>query len=117
MKTTRRYARLGLLGLGCMLIATTGCQTWMAGMTLPSGRYLDHRPQYFAPEPDFPLQRELATMRTNAGLANPAAAPGQPLPGAGPAPVAPVAPGGMPGGPGGMPGGPGGMMPPMPGMQ
>jgi hypothetical protein len=108
MKATEWYTRLGLLGLGCILSATTGCQTWMAGMTLPSGRYLDHRPQYFAPEPDFPLQRELATMRTNAGLANPAAVPGQPLPGAGPVPVAPVGPGGMPGG---MPGGPGGKMP------
>ncbi len=32
----------------------------MGGMTLPSGRYLDHFPQYFAPDPVFPMPRELA---------------------------------------------------------
>ncbi|MBP3960595.1 hypothetical protein J8F10_35680 [Gemmata sp. G18] len=30
------------------------------GMTLPSPRYLEHYPQYFAPDPAFPLPRELA---------------------------------------------------------
>jgi hypothetical protein len=30
------------------------------GMTLPSGRYLDHYPQYFPPDPQHPLPRELA---------------------------------------------------------
>ncbi|MBA4063859.1 MAG: hypothetical protein C0501_09130 [Isosphaera sp.] len=33
-------------------------------LTLPMGRYLDrHYPQYFSPDPDFPLPRELATDR------------------------------------------------------
>jgi hypothetical protein len=41
----------------------TGCQTWIAGMTLPSGYYMQHRPQYFPPDPVFPLPRELATMQ------------------------------------------------------
>lgn len=31
------------------------------GMTLPSPRYLEHYPQYFAPDPVFPLPRELAS--------------------------------------------------------
>jgi hypothetical protein len=30
------------------------------GMTLPSGRYLEHQPQYFPADPVFPLPRELA---------------------------------------------------------
>lgn len=32
------------------------------GLTLPSPRYLKHYPQYFAPDPPFPLPRELASM-------------------------------------------------------
>jgi len=71
-------------------------------MTLPSGRYLDHPPQYFLPDPDFPLQRELATQEEQAGLTRaiprdigivPAAVPGvapPPLPV--PLPLAPAVP-------------------------
>jgi hypothetical protein len=57
--------RSGILIAGVALIAgsMTGCQTQLAGMTLPSGHYLEHRPQYFPPEPSFPLSRELATMQ------------------------------------------------------
>lgn len=57
--------RLGLLMAGLCVMAggLTGCQTHIAGMTLPSGYYLHHRPQYFPPEPSFPLSRELATMQ------------------------------------------------------
>jgi hypothetical protein len=51
------------LGFG----ALTGCQTNVAGMTLPSGHYLQHPPQYFPPSPAFPLQRELAAMEAQAG--------------------------------------------------
>jgi hypothetical protein len=56
---------IGALGLGVLLATLTGCQTWTysSGMTLPSGRYLQHRPQYFPPSPDFPLERELAYMQ------------------------------------------------------
>jgi hypothetical protein len=36
--------------------------TATTGMTPPSGRYLQHYPQYFPPDPAFPLQRELDEM-------------------------------------------------------
>jgi hypothetical protein len=36
-------------------------KVWLGGMTLPSPRYLEHYPQYFAPDPAFPLPRELAS--------------------------------------------------------
>ena len=49
--------------IGSALAASTGCQTHIAGMTLPSGWYMDHKPQYFPAEPSFPLPRELATMQ------------------------------------------------------
>lgn len=54
------------LAAGCLVsvgTGLTGCQTQLAGMTLPSGHYLKHRPQYFPPDPSFPLSRELATMQ------------------------------------------------------
>ena len=108
MKRTRAVRRV-LVGLG--LAALAGCQTYFGGMTLPSPRYLEHRPQYFAPDPDFPLQRELSTMQAQAGAANaatlrvaqplppavavpaaPAPAPGAPVPSPPPAPI----PGGAP---------------------
>ena len=60
MNATRR-TRWGRLGLACLLAAATGCQTWVAGMTLPSGHYLEHPPQYIPPSPPFPLTRELAS--------------------------------------------------------
>jgi hypothetical protein len=86
MKTTRRWL-LGGIGLG--LAGLVGCQTWVptAGMTLPSGHYLEHRPQYFPTSPPFPLTRELATMEQQAAQA----APGVPVPAAAPLPP-PVAP-------------------------
>lgn len=34
----------------------------VSGMTLPSPRYLQHHPQYFPPNPAFPLPRELQAM-------------------------------------------------------
>jgi len=49
-------------GVAWLLGVATGCQTWYGGMTLPSGRYLQHYPQYFAPDPAHPLPRELASM-------------------------------------------------------
>ena len=57
--------RTGLLLASVCVMAggLTGCQTNLAGMTLPSPHYLQHRPQYFPPEPSFPLSRELATMQ------------------------------------------------------
>ena len=49
---------------GLMLFATSGCQTWVpeAGLTLPSGDYLKHQPQYIPPSPSFPLSRELESI-------------------------------------------------------
>src|SRR5437660_4501799 len=102
MKTMRRWQRLGLAGLGSALIALTGCQTNIAGMTLPSGRYLQHPPQYFAPSPAFPLQRELAGMEAqsaaaagaNGGAVLPPPAPL--VPPAGPAPAPAPAAGALP---------------------
>jgi hypothetical protein len=66
---------------GVALTGVTGCQTYFGGMTLPSPRYLDHYPQYFTPDPQFPLQRELNGQLdpegagNRVGGANPAALP------------------------------------------
>jgi len=70
MKSTRWLKGLGLAALGMGLMGSIGCQTWVAGMTLPSGYYLEHRPQYFKPDPDFPLEKELATMQGQDALIN-----------------------------------------------
>lgn len=62
MMTKSRLRNWWLALLGLALFLPSGCayQTWVAGMTLPSGKYLDHPPQYFPPSPPFPLSRELA---------------------------------------------------------
>lgn len=87
MKMTRCWQMGGVVGLGLVLTGLTGCQTNVAGMTLPSGRYLQHPPQYFPPSPAFPLSRELAAMEAqNAG--QPAAGGATTLPP--PAPVTPL---------------------------
>jgi hypothetical protein len=103
----KRSRQIGwVAGMGLVTAALTGCQTWVGGMTLPSGRYLEHRPQYFPPDPPFPLQRELATQESYSALAQPgggAAAPGF-------GPVVPEAPA-----PGMAPPGGGMMAPPAPG--
>jgi hypothetical protein len=84
MRRLRRWLCLNAAILG---LALSGCQTWVpeAGMTLPTGRYLDgHYPQYFPQTPPYPLPRELSNLQ---------AASAQPgLPGPGPL---------LPGGPGG----------------
>jgi len=86
MKKTRRRYWLGtFLGLG--LAALTGCQTWVteAGVTLPSGHYLEHPAQYIPASPPFPLSRELTSMEAGGAIAGAAA-------GAGQAAIAPVPP-------------------------
>jgi hypothetical protein len=90
MKTMRRWRWWCGAGLGLALAALTGCQTWTAGMTLPSGRYLQHPPQYFGPGPAFPLTRELTRMEEQQGAGLPGG-PGGPVPAPLPAPV-PAAP-------------------------
>lgn len=77
--------------LGLALGSATGCQTWVGGMTLPSGHYLQHPPQYIPPSPPFPLPRELASQEAAAAAARAGAVPApQPLPP--PAPVVPAPP-------------------------
>jgi hypothetical protein len=81
-----------LMGLvaGVGLAAGGGCQTYFAGQTLPSPRYMDHYPQYFQQDPAFPLQKELNSMLDDGSARGPAAAaPAAVLPAAA-APVAPA---------------------------
>ncbi len=95
MKTMRRWRWGCLAGCGLALAALSGCQTWTSGMTLPTGHYLEHPPQYFPPDPAFPLMREEAHMEEQAaGVAQPVPGPA-PLQAPLPAPVGP-APGPLP---------------------
>lgn len=88
MKALLRGRGRGVVGMAVLFAGLTGCQTWVpaTGMTLPSGHYLQHRPQYFPPSPTFPLSRELATQEANSAAAGP------PLPVPAPPPL-PVVPG------------------------
>ena len=85
-----RSKRLMGLVAGIGLAAGSGCQTYFAGQTLPSPRYLDHYPQYFQPDPAFPLQKELNSMIDDGSAARGPVAPAANLP-IGNAPAAPVA--------------------------
>lgn len=91
MGTTRRWLARGAAGLGIASVTLTGCQTYPAGfggMTLPSPHYLEyHFPQYFPPDPAFPLQRELDSMQDPEGLGRRGQA--APLPAPLPAPAVP----------------------------
>ena len=90
---TRRVASL-MAALGITLTGSTGCQTWFGGMTLPSGRYLQHYPQYFAPDPHHPLPRNWPARKTpkaqrragGFGFAPPPVAPVPPVPAPAPGP-------------------------------
>src|SRR5437763_10196893 len=97
MTISRRWQLACAAGLGLGLSATTGCQTHIisAGMTLPSPHYLEHPPQYFPPDPDYPLQREVNSQLNQAAAAaaaNPAIAGPMPAPAVPLAPVAVVPP-------------------------
>src|SRR5262245_33321594 len=96
-KTHRHYWLAAVLGVS--LTALAGCQTWVteAGLTLPSGHYLEHPAQYIPASPPFPLSRELTSMEAGGVIAGAAAGAGQPavapvpVPGpVGPVPAAPV---------------------------
>jgi hypothetical protein len=89
MLKIRRASVVAVAGLGLSVSMLTGCQTWIGGMTLPSPHYLEHPPQYFPEEPNFPLERELNYQEETAGLLNPrdradaqnpAPVPGVPVP-------------------------------------
>lgn len=85
MRNKRRWLACALAGLG--MAFNSGCQTWVGGMTLPSPRYLRHYPQYFTPDPTFPLPRELASQQDPDAAAQKAG-----VPGVGPGLVAPAPP-------------------------
>jgi hypothetical protein len=83
MKNLHGSRSVIVLGLGLLLAGLTGCQTWTysSGMTLPSGHYLQHMPQYIPPSPDYPLERELAYMQqqSQVGPGAGGGVPGAPL--------------------------------------
>jgi hypothetical protein len=64
----RRLRAFGAISMVLGMISLVGCQTWIAGMTLPSPYYLQHNPQYFPEDPDFPLERELQTQIDYSGV-------------------------------------------------
>ena len=78
MVHTVKLTGMALVALGAAVLAgSTGCQTQLAGMTLPSPHYLDHAPQYVAPSPSFPLSREVAQQEETASRPVPGAIPGR----------------------------------------
>ncbi len=87
MTGRRRWRRWAGVLLAASLTLTTGCQTWIAGMTLPSPSYLEDTPDYIPKKAQFPLPRELAAMQRGAppiiGAAAGPAAPGVVPPGPG----------------------------------
>lgn len=95
MHTIRRWQLGCMVGLGLALAALAGCQTWTydSGMTLPSGWYLQHPPQYIPPSPAYPYAREAASMEAAAlGAPAPPGAGALPPPVGVPAPVGPGVP-------------------------
>lgn len=90
----RKYRRPLMAMLFGAAVAASGCQTYFGGMTLPSPHYLKHPPQYFTPDPPFPLQRELDSMTDPDAAARRANVTGAiPVPGAGAPADAVAAPG------------------------
>ena len=67
MTSTDHFRRNGVTCLGGVVLlfslALTGCQVDIAGQTLPSGYYLSDDVQYFAPDAEFKLSREAATLK------------------------------------------------------
>ncbi len=56
--------RLGLLGMALLATAgMTGCQVDIGGQVLPSPYYMSDDVQYFAPGPEFKLEREAAALK------------------------------------------------------
>ena len=99
MKRTR-WMSACLAGLGLTMVGLVGCQTYVpgTGQTLPSGRYLDHPPQFHPQSPTFPLSRELANQEKAAAAGDTGALGGAvplprpvpvPEPADGPAPLPP----------------------------
>lgn len=104
MGISKRLLLRGLAGTTLSLIVLSGCQTYTGGMTLPSPHYLKHYPQYFAPDPAFPLQRERDSQLDPTGEIRRGAPQGA-LPGAVPVPGSFLPPGPAVGPGGAAPGG------------
>ena len=60
--TKRRLMQCLTAAAGIGAVVTTGCQTRIGGVPYPTPHYLQHVPQYFPPDPPFPLQRERDSM-------------------------------------------------------
>jgi hypothetical protein len=60
--TKRRLLQCLTAAAGIGAVATAGCQTRIGGVPYPTPHYLQHVPQYFPPDPPFPLQRERDSM-------------------------------------------------------
>jgi hypothetical protein len=95
-RKARSWWLAAVCGLG-LVCCSSGCQTYFveAGLTLPTGRYLDHPPTFIPPTPPFPLPREQASLEQ--AVAQPTALPRNLLPGGGaplppPQPLAPMPP-------------------------
>ena len=62
----RQHSLANRLLCGIVLVlgaSTVGCTVNTGGQTLPSGYYLSDDVQYFAPGPEFPLEREAAAQQ------------------------------------------------------
>ena len=56
--------RPSLLGLALLaMLGMTGCQVDVGGQVLPSPNYIYDDVQYFAPGPEFKLEREAAALK------------------------------------------------------
>ncbi|MCU0878405.1 MAG: hypothetical protein MUF06_11525 [Pirellulaceae bacterium] len=64
-KSSTLWLKSSLAGLGLAIAAvgSTGCQITEGGQTLPSPYYQHDDIQYFAPGPEFKLQREASAMK------------------------------------------------------
>ncbi len=65
--SSKKPGRLGGFLCGLALVAAaaaTGCQTDVAGQTLPSPYYLSDDIQYYAPGPEFKLAKEGAALKS-----------------------------------------------------
>ena len=63
---SRSWATLFSLLIAVAGLAATGCQSDIAGQTLPSPYYLSDDVQYYAPGPEFKLAREAAALKEQA---------------------------------------------------
>jgi len=60
---SKHWTKAVLLGVGLAALSATGCQSHIGGQTLPSPYYLTDDVQYFAPDSENKLAREVAAMK------------------------------------------------------